>query len=126
MRVLRLQHVSVTRPSGRDAHERAVGFYQGILGIPEVPKPSTFGDIEVTWFRQGDDEIHVVAIRPDEHPAHTAAHFCLAVDDLASLRARLERAGHPCEEAVPIPGRPRFMSHDPFGNLIEFTTIEGE
>lgn len=126
MSVRRLQHASVTRPPGREAHQQAVQFYQDVLGLQEIPKPPTFTQIEVTWFRVGEDEIHVVAIGPDDHPAASSAHFCLAVDDLPGVRTRLEGAGHRCHETVPIPGRPRFMTHDPFGNLIELTTIEAE
>jgi hypothetical protein len=27
---------------------------------------------------------------------------------------------------TPIPGRPRFFVRDPFGNLLEITTLEGD
>jgi hypothetical protein len=42
------------------------------------------------------------------------------------LRARLEQAGLEISDQEPIPNRPRFFSHYPFGNLIEFTTILGD
>jgi catechol 2,3-dioxygenase-like lactoylglutathione lyase family enzyme len=57
---------------------------------------------------------------------HSGRHYCLAVDDLDALRARLEAAGVSVVNDIPIPGRPRFFARDPFGNLIEFTTIEGD
>lgn len=126
MTVKRVQHVSVPRPPGREAHDRAVAFYQSVLGLPEIPKPRTFVTIEVTWFQVGDDEIHVYALAPGEQAPHNAAHFCLEVDDLASTRRTLEEAGFDCEDAVPIPHRPRFYTRDPFGNQIEITTIQGD
>ena len=43
---------------------------------------------------------------------------------LAGLRARLTEAGYTPTDTIPIPGRPRFVCDDPFGNPIEFTTIE--
>jgi catechol 2,3-dioxygenase-like lactoylglutathione lyase family enzyme len=126
IRIERLQHVSVPRPAGEEAHRRAVEFYSGILGLEEVPKPRTFTDIDVTWFRIGDVEIHVFASAPGEGLAHPGAHFCLTVDDPSATREHLEAAGYPCHGAVAIPNRPRFYARDPFGNEIEFTRIEGD
>src|SRR5438105_3894425 len=108
MKVRRAQHVSVPRPPGDEAHRKAVGFYSEILGLAEIPKPRTFTDIEVTWFVVGDGEIHVYATGPNEPLPHSGAHFCLEVDDLSLARRQLENAGYACEDAVPIPNRPRF------------------
>lgn len=125
--MLRLQHASVPRPSGEEAQQRAVDFYAGVLGLEHIPKPRTFADrIEVTWFRVGDDEVHVYAAGPNEQAPHSEAHFCLLVDDLKGTRDRLEGAGCRCEDAFPIPNRPRFYTYDPFGNRIEITAIEGD
>src|SRR5689334_15145425 len=114
MPVQRLQHASVLRPSGEEAQAKAIYFYSGVLGLEHVPKPDTFGRIDTTWFRCGDDKIHILAT--DAPPSMSGAHFCLACDDLEELRSRLEHAGFPCHETTPIPGRPRFITHDPFGN----------
>lgn len=124
--VRRLQHVSVPRPPGPEAHERAVAFYQGLLGLKAVPKPSTFTDLDVTWFQLGDTEIHVYAHGEDEPPPDSGAHFCLVVEDLEAARSQLEGAGYTCTVPTPIPGRPRFNTRDPFGNGIELTVIEDE
>lgn len=116
----RLQHVSVPRPPG--AGDAARAFYSGLLGFAERPVPESLHEFDLTWFVFGDAEIHLYA---QEQPlAHMGRHFCVEVDDLAGLRARLEAAGYHPEDTVPIPGRPRFVCEDPFGNLIEFTTIE--
>ncbi|MFP4004962.1 MAG: VOC family protein, partial [Alphaproteobacteria bacterium] len=43
-------------------------------------------------------------------------HLCFEVSDLAAMRARLEEAGMPIEEATPIEG----LEHrDPAGNKVE-------
>jgi len=126
MHIQRLQHASVPRPPGREAHEQAIRFYGGVLGLEEIPKPPTFDRIEVTWFRLGDDEIHVYAAGQDEPLPQSEAHFCLLVDDLQGTRDRLETAGFRCHDTTPIPNRPRFYTRDPFGNEVEFTTIEGD
>jgi catechol 2,3-dioxygenase-like lactoylglutathione lyase family enzyme len=126
MTIHRLQHASVLRPAGESARAQAVRFYSGILGCEEVPKPSTFTHIDTTWFRLGDDEIHILAAEGDEPIVRNGAHFALVCDDLQDLRDRLEDAGFPCRDTTPIPGRPRFMTRDPFGNQIEITMIEGD
>src|SRR5437588_7687409 len=118
MAVRRLQHVSVPRPPGHEAHQRAVAFYQDLLGLKEIPKPSTFTEIDVTWFELGDTEIHVYAQSTDEPPPESGAHFCLVVEDLFAARAQLEVSGYACTVPTEIPGRPRFNTHDPFGNQI--------
>jgi catechol 2,3-dioxygenase-like lactoylglutathione lyase family enzyme len=126
MAVRRLQHVSVPRPPGEAAAAQAVHFYRDILGLEEVPKPITFTEIDTTWFRCGDDEIHLLATDQPFPLQHGGAHFCLVTDDLQAIRELLQREGFPCFENTPIPHRPRFSTRDPFGNGIEITSIEGD
>ena len=57
-------------------------------------------------------------------PAADRSHLCLEVDDVAALRSRLDEAGVETSDATEILGRPRFFCRDPFGNLLELTTIE--
>lgn len=121
-----VQHVSVPRPAGSEAHESAIGFYSGILGFESIPKPPTLDSIEVTWFRQGDQEIHVYARSDGEPSPDSEAHFCVTVDDVDGARRHLVQSGYACEDTVPIPHRPRFFIRDPFGNRIEITQIEGD
>lgn len=127
MEVQRLQHVSVPRPPGPEAHQRAIDFYAGVLGLRNIPPPRAFeGKIEVTWFRLGDCEIHVYAMSADEQAPHSGSHFCLVVPDIQAARGCLERAGYRCDAALAIPMRPRFYTWDPFGNWIEITQIDGD
>ena|SRR5579859_7308714 len=126
MRIERLQHASVPRPRGDAPLAQAIHFYRDVLGCEELPKPSTFDEVDVAWFACGDDEIHVLAI-DDEFPLrHGGAHFCLACDDVVEFRARLHSAGFRCEDLTPIPNRPRFVTFDPFGNRLEITEIRGD
>ena len=46
-------------------------------------------------------------------------------DDVDAARRHLTAAGVEIGDEPPIPGRPRFTCRDPFGNLIEVTTIRG-
>jgi catechol 2,3-dioxygenase-like lactoylglutathione lyase family enzyme len=117
---MRLQHVSVVIP--RDGADAGRAFYGALLGLEErdvLPKldPASF-----IWFRVGGDlELHLML--GDEAPSERA-HFCLVVEDLDQLRARVEAAGVETRDATELVGRPRFFCRDPFGNLVELTRID--
>jgi catechol 2,3-dioxygenase-like lactoylglutathione lyase family enzyme len=123
--VRRLQHVSTPYTRGRQEDVRA--FYGGILGLVEKPVPASLADQELIWFEAGPLEVELHFL-PDPVPLDAAAqrHFCLEVDDLEDWRRRLEAAGVETSEQTPIANRPRFFCRDPFGNLIELTTILGD
>lgn len=121
---VRLQHASVPRPPGTAAVARQ--FYGEVLGLEEVLPPAVLKPLEVIWYRlDRATELHLFVEEPAGQD-HSGRHFCLAVDDLEELRARLEAAGVTVASDIPIPGRPRFFVRDPFGNLIELTTIEAD
>ncbi|GAC1642189.1 MAG: VOC family protein [Herpetosiphon sp.] len=114
-----LHHVSVPRPFGSDAQVRA--FYSAIVGLEEIPVPESLHDQGLIWYRIGASELHLFS--EDVQIDVSARHFCIALPHLNDLRARLTSGGYEVIESIPIPGRPRFFCKDPFGNLIEFTTI---
>ena len=119
---LRLQHVANSRPPGGDGAARA--FYGGLLGLTEISPPATLASLDLIWYRLGENtELHITVEEPMGQD-HSGRHFCLAVDDLVELRDRLEEAGVTAVGDLPIPRRPRFFVRDPFGNLIEITSIE--
>lgn len=118
----RIQHVSIPRPPGSDDKTRA--FYGELLGLEEMPVPRSIERFGLIWFRLGPLELHLFAEEPIDDPS--GRRFCLEVDDLAGIRARLVEAGYTPWDPVPVPGRPRFFCRDPFNNTIEFTTIEGD
>ena len=118
----RLQHVSSPYPPGKENDVRK--FYGEVLGLSEIASPSSLEYMRLIWFSAGpgDLEMHFFPGQPDpEHPRH----FCLEVDDLEAMRHRLQNIGCNPYDDVPIPNRPRFFCRDPFGNLLEFTTITG-
>lgn len=57
MRVVRLDHVQLAMPAGREAE--AVAFYEGILGIAQVPKPDHLATRGGCWFEDGDLKVHL-------------------------------------------------------------------
>ena len=119
----RLQHVSIPRPPGSDAIVRA--FFGDLLGLEEIPAPASIQHMDVIWFKAGQElELHLFREDPIDDPS--IRHFCLVVDDLAETRGKLSQAGYAPYDVERIPGRPRFFCRDPFGNIIEFTTIEAD
>ena len=97
-------------PAARD-------FYQGVLGIPEVPKPAHLAKRGGAWFERGPLKIHL-GVEADFRPARKA-HPALLVVDLESLIARLKDHNIRVIEDDPLEGYLRVYVEDPFGNRIE-------
>lgn len=117
----RIQHVSIPRPPESDPETRR--FYGDLLGLEEMRPPASLASLQVIWYRLGHTELHLQVEEPSGQD-HSGRHFCIAVADVEALRKRLQAAGIAVVGATPIPGRPRYFIRDPFGNLIEITTIE--
>lgn len=105
------------------AEQQAVAFYQGLLGLPEVPKPAHLQRRGGCWFESGAVRIHL-GVEADFRPARKA-HPALVVEDLTALRGTLERAGAEVVDDQPLPGYTRFYVSDPFGNRIEILQVDG-
>ena len=121
MKLRGLQHVSSPYPDGRRGDVRR--FYGDVLGLTEIPQPATL-TAPLVWYSVGDRlELHFF---PGDLAPGSARHFCLDVDNLEQTRQRLTEAGHEPYDDTPIPNRPRFFCRDPFDNLVEFTSIQGD
>lgn len=114
-------HVSIPRPLGPTSQQQTRAFYGDLLELVEIPVPSTLAHQDLVWYAVGNQELHVFG--EDPRTDTSGRHFCIHVTDQAALRERLVAAGVPCSDTTPIPGRPRFFCSDPFGNMIEITTI---
>jgi len=114
-RVERLDHVQLAMPAGGE--ERATAFYEGVLGIPRVPKPAELAARGGCWFERDRLRVHL-GVEEDFRPARKA-HPALAVTGIDALCAALEAAGHPVRRAEDVPGTPQWYVDDPFGNRIE-------
>ena len=113
--VIRLDHVQLAMPAGREAE--AVAFYDGLLGIPHVPKPRHLARRGGCWFEQRELKVHL-GVERDFHPA-TKAHPAFVVDDVQGLPRALTAAGYTVTDDEPLDGYDRVYVHDPFGNRIE-------
>ncbi|MCB2085913.1 MAG: glyoxalase [Sphingomonadaceae bacterium] len=114
MPVIGIDHVQLAIPA--DGEDAMRSFLVGLLGMHEVPKPASLSP-SGCWFESGTLSLHV-GVDPDFRPAKKA-HPALLVDDLAGLRATLERAGAVIRDDIPVEGYDRFFTEDPFGNRIE-------
>jgi len=110
-----LDHVQLAMPAGGE--DAAVAFYEGLLGIPRVPKPANLAARGGCWFERGDLKIHL-GVEVEFRPA-VKAHPAFLVDDLAELIATLRSAGVALRDDEPLDGYDRVYADDPFGNRIE-------
>ena len=115
MRITRLDHVQLSMPPGGETLARA--FYDGTLGIPEIPKPPNLAKRGGCWFERGDLKIHL-GVEADFRPARKA-HPALLVADLRALVEKLKSSGYWLREDEPLENYHRVYVDDPFGNRIE-------
>ena len=113
--LIRLEHVQLAMPAGREAD--AVAFYEGLLGIPHVPKPPHLAARGGCWFEDGALKVHL-GVEADFRPARKA-HPAFLVDDVRSLASAVAAAGHEVLDDEPLEGYDRIYVHDPFGNRLE-------
>jgi catechol 2,3-dioxygenase-like lactoylglutathione lyase family enzyme len=110
-----LHHVQLAMPAGGET--RAREFYQGLLGIPEVPKPAEMAARGGCWFERGGLRVHL-GVEADFRAARKA-HPAFVVTGLSALADRLRAARHECREDGGLAGYQRIFVDDPFGNRIE-------
>jgi catechol 2,3-dioxygenase-like lactoylglutathione lyase family enzyme len=115
MRINKIEHVQLAMPPGREAEARA--FYEGVLGIPEVPKPPNLAKRGGCWFVQDSLKIHLGV--EDDFRAARKAHPALLVEDLPAFKTLIETAGYGVNTDESLEGYDRIYVSDPFGNRIE-------
>jgi catechol 2,3-dioxygenase-like lactoylglutathione lyase family enzyme len=115
MRIEKIEHVQLAMPPGREAEARA--FYEGVLGIPEVPKPPNLAKRGGCWFVRDSLKIHLGV--EDGFRAARRAHPALLVEDLPALKTLIETAGYHVNTDESLEGYDRIYVSDPFGNRIE-------
>ena len=102
-------------PAGLEA--AAVAFYQGILGIPHLPKPAHLAARGGCWFESEGLKVHL-GVEANFRPA-TKAHPAFIVDDVRRMGAAIAAAGFAVNDDEPLDGFDRVYVSDPFGNRIE-------
>lgn len=115
MTIRAIEHIQLAMPAGEE--EAARGFYAGVLGLTEVPKPPELAKRGGAWFENGSVRVHL-GVEESFHPAKKA-HPAFLVDDLDLLVTQLNEAGVANEWDTKLPGFRRTYISDPFGNRIE-------
>src|SRR5882757_8773275 len=105
-----VDHVQLAMPPGGE--DEAAAFYEGVLGIPWIPKPPHLAKRGGCWFESDAVKIHL-GVEADFRPAKKA-HPGLLVDDLGRLIGDLELAGHRVNSDEPLEGYHRVYVDDPF------------
>src|SRR6202162_6679166 len=100
MKITALYHVQFARPAGRETEARA--FYEGVLGIPEVPKPPNLAERGGCWFVRDALKIHLGV--ENDFRAARKAHPALLVEDLPALKALIKAAGYSVNTDEPLEG----------------------
>jgi len=121
VQVLRIDHVQLAMPEGRE--DAARHFYQDLLGIPEVPKPPDLAARGGVWFERGDLKVHLGVDR--QFVPARKAHPAFIVADLRALMSRLAAAGVALRDDEPLDGYLRVYVDDPFGNRLELLEPTG-
>jgi len=114
-----LDHVQLAAPPG--CEEEARRFFGGLLGLPELEKPSALAARGGAWFACGAEAIHV-GVETEFAPARKA-HPAFALESAAEVDALAERlrdAGVEMRFDEELPGYRRFYAEDPWGNRLEF------
>lgn len=115
VKVSKLDHVQLAMPPGRE--DEATAFYEGVLGIPRVPKPPHLAVRGGCWFESGALKVHL-GVDPDFRPARKA-HPAFLVGDLRTLVHDLAAHGCAIVDDEPLDGYDRIYVDDPFGNRLE-------
>ncbi|HVS45435.1 MAG TPA: VOC family protein [Verrucomicrobiae bacterium] len=111
-----VDHVQLAMPAGQE--DAARGFYGGILGFDERPKPPEFAKRGGVWFQCGEIALHLGVEEPfvpakKAHPALRCAGFDRFLKHLAAHGVEVRPDDHPFE------GKRHCYIADPFGNRIE-------
>lgn len=116
-----IDHVQLAMPPGGE--DLATWFYEGVLGVPRVPKPPHLAIRGGCWFERGTVRIHLGV--QDDFVAATKAHPAFAVSDLAAIEAAIGNHGLPLHRVEDPFGDHAVYVDDPFGNRIELRAGRG-
>jgi catechol 2,3-dioxygenase-like lactoylglutathione lyase family enzyme len=115
MGIVAIDHVQLAMPAGRE--DEAIAFYEGLLGLAQVPKPPNLAARGGCWFERDGTKVHL-GVEAEFRPARKA-HPALLVEDLPALVERLRAGGATLKDDEPLEGYDRVYVDDPFGNRIE-------
>jgi catechol 2,3-dioxygenase-like lactoylglutathione lyase family enzyme len=111
--------VNVTVPAALES--AAKHFYEGVLGLAQIPKPEGTRQNMGAWYQLGDLQLHL-SVEDDVQNEVSDRHVCYQVADIAVAALNFRNAGvEIIADGRPVRGQSRFFVRDPGGNLIEIT-----
>jgi glyoxylase I family protein len=99
--------------------DRALGFYRDVLGMSLLQRPDF--PFAGAWLDAGNGrQIHLIEA---DVPADRGQHVAFRVDDVDAVVAALRSAGVEVRDPKPVGDTNirQTFTHDPDGNLLEFT-----
>lgn len=117
--IIAVSHVNVTVPAALES--AAKHFYEGVLGLAQIPKPEGTRQNMGAWYQLGDLQLHL-SVEDDVQNEVSDRHVCYLVADIAVAALNFRDAGvEIIADGRPVRGQSRFFVRDPGGNLIEIT-----
>ena len=117
--IIGVSHVNVTVPAALES--AAKHFYEGVLGLVQVPKPEGTRQNMGAWYQLGDLQLHL-SVEDDVQNEVSDRHVCYQVADIAVAALNFRNAGvEIIADGRPVRGQSRFFVRDPGGNLLEIT-----
>ena len=117
--IIGISHVNVTVPAALETS--AKHFYQGVLGLAQIPKPEGTRQNLGAWYQLGGMQLHL-SVEDDVKNEVSDRHVCYQVADIAIASLEFRSAGvEIIADGRPVRGQSRFFVRDPGGNLIEIT-----
>jgi len=124
--IRRLNHITVSAPSGEEAKARE--FYGNVIGLKEIDLPPALTKVyEIVWFDLLDFILHIEFthhyIQPKTWTENgvlmLGRHTAIEVKGIKEVRKTIADSGAVIHEAVVLADRDRFYCEDPFGNVLE-------
>ena len=113
-----LDHVQLAAPAGSEDQLR--GYYAGVLGLVEIPKPPVLAARGGCWFANPDGNVQLHLGIEDPFTPAKKAHPALRIPGIHRYAETLAAKGAQVVWDDNLPGHDRFYSFDPVGNRIEF------
>jgi catechol 2,3-dioxygenase-like lactoylglutathione lyase family enzyme len=117
--IIGVSHVNVTVPATLES--AAKQFYEGVIGLVQIPKPEGTRQNMGAWYQLGDLQLHL-SVEDDVQNEASDRHVCYQVADIAVAALNFRNAGvEIIADGRPVRGQSRFFVRDPGGNLLEIT-----
>jgi len=117
--IIGVSHVNVTVPAALES--AAKHFYEGVLGLAQIPKPEGTRRNMGAWYQLGDLQLHL-SVEDDVQNEVSDRHVCYQVADIAVAALNFRNSGVGIiADGRPVRGQSRFFVRDPGGNLLEIT-----